>query len=263
MPARLSMIPYQTYDLLTFKATAKFADKIVVSTNLEYKDALEFGINKKKIEIIPMGIDTLDYQNKKCNQAKDHIELLFVGRIARNRKLEIIIQAIAKLDHTFRLKIVGEEARTSSTTRHGYLNDLYNMIDNLKLKDRVLFTGMKVGEELRECYKNADIFLFTSLYENFGQPILEAAAAGLPIISTPVGVANDLVIDNQTGFLIATTDNEREGAVTDEIVNKINLLNDQKVRTEFGGKIQKLAKIHFSWDNITDQYKSLYHKLCH
>lgn len=247
------MIPYQAYDLATLKATARFADKIVVSTKLEYKDALEFGINKEKIDIIPMGINVNNYQYKEYNKTKDYIELLFVGRIARNRNLEAIIHALTRLDQNFRLKIVGEETRTSSTTRHGYLYDLYKLIDELNLKKRVEFTGQKVGEELTQCYKNADIFVFTSIYESFGQPILEAAAAGLPIVSTPVGVANDLVFNDQTGYLVPFN--------TEGIANKIFLLKDQKVRNEFGSKIQKLVRSLFSWDTIIEQYNCLYLKL--
>lgn len=247
------MLPYQAYDLATLKTTVRFADKIVVSTKLEYEDAIEFGINRKKIEIIPMGIDTFNFSNKKLDKTKDCIELLFVGRIARNRNLETIIHALSKLDRNFKLKIVGEEARTSSTTRHGYLNDLYQLIDKLNLKKRVEFTGQKVGEELQQCYKNADLFVFTSLYESFGQPILEAAAAGLPIISTPVGVANELVFNNETGFLVNLN--------PEEIAKKINLMKEQKVRNEFGNNIQKLVKAHFSWDTIIEKYNSLYIEL--
>ena len=262
MPTRLSMIPYQAYDITTFKATARLANKIVVSTKLEYKDAIEFGINRKKIEIIPMGIDIHDYQNECVDKVKDSIELLFVGRIARNRNLETLIQALARLDRNFKLKIVGEEARTSSTTRHGYLNDLYKLIVKLDLKNRVEFTGQKIGEELRQCYKNADLFVFTSLYESFGQPLLEAAAAGLPIISTPVGVANELVFDNQTGFLVDLASTEARGdSAAKEIANKIVLLKEKNARDEFGKNIQKLVKAHFSWDAIIEKYHTLYFDL--
>lgn len=253
LPTRFSMIPYQIYDLVTFKATAKFADKMIVSTKLEYKDAVEFGIHKGKIEIIPVGIDTVDYQSNGSNLAKEHIQLLFVGRVARNRKLELIIQSLARLDQSFKLKVVGEEARTSSTVRTGYLNDIYKLIESLNLKNRVEFTGLKVGEELREYYKNSDIFVFTSLYESFGQPLLEAAAAGLPIVSTPVGVANDLVLNNQTGFLVNPD--------PEEIAKKISLLRDPNVRKEFGSKIQKMVKANYSWDTIIEQYNSLYLRL--
>ncbi len=253
LPTRLSMIPYQAYDLFTFKATAKAADKIIVSSQFEYRDALEFGIKKEKIDIIPVGIDIINYQTNRFDSPKDYIELLFVGRVARNRKLEVIIQALSRLDQSFKLKVVGEEVRTSSTTRPGYFNDLNKLIDELNLKNRIEFTGLKVGEELQQCYKKADIFVFTSLYESFGQPILEAAAAGLPIVSTPTGVANDLVLDNQTGFLVNPD--------PEEIAKKISLLKDQNVRKQFGNQIQKLVKSHFSWDAIIEQYNYLYLEL--
>ncbi len=200
-----------------------------------------------------MGSDINDYQKINADKSSDFIELLFVGRIARNRKLEVIIKALDRLDKCFRLKVVGEEARTSSTTRRGYFEDLYKLVDQLGLKSRIEFAGVKVGDELKQCYRNADIFVFTSLYENFGQPLLEAAAAGLPIVSTPVGVANDLVLNDETGYLV----NLDPG----EVAKKIDLLKEEKVRKEFGTKIRGLVKANFSWDSIIEKYNSMYRKL--
>ena len=72
------------------------------------------------------------------------------------------------------------------------------------------------------------------------------------MISTPVGVANELVFDNKTGYLANHN--------PEEIAKKINLLKEQKVRNEFGNNIQKLVKAHFSWDTIIEKYNSLYLK---
>ena len=72
---------------MTLKTSAKRAQAIVVSSKFEYEDALEFGISKDKIHVIPMGIEVDD--TKKV--ANDTLQLLFVGRIARVRRIELLI----------------------------------------------------------------------------------------------------------------------------------------------------------------------------
>jgi len=117
---------------LTFKASAKSADAVVVSSKLEYEDAIEFGIKKDKLHVIPMGIDVDEYMNKPVRQNEDTINILFVGRIARVRRIEILLQAVAKLPIPFYLTLVGGEEKTSSLSRSGYLDELKKLCKNLK-----------------------------------------------------------------------------------------------------------------------------------
>ena len=55
--------PYRLYDALTLKASARKANAVIVSSKLEYEDAIEFGISKRKLHVIPMGVDVDDYQD--------------------------------------------------------------------------------------------------------------------------------------------------------------------------------------------------------
>ena len=95
--------------------------------------------------------------------------------------------------------------------------------------------------------------MFTSLYENFGQTLLEAAAAGLPIISTPVGIAPEIVIDGETGFLVS--DDPKM------IKERIRQLNNVSTRREFASRIKEIVKEKFAWSNIIDQYLQIYQHL--
>ena len=75
------------YDWVTLKTSAKKAQAIIVSSKFEYEDALEFGISKDKIRIIPMGVKVDKTIKEKA--ANNTLQLLFVGRIARVRHLEL------------------------------------------------------------------------------------------------------------------------------------------------------------------------------
>ena len=193
-----------------------------------------------------MGI-TVDDTEKTTNKS---LQLLFVGRIARVRRIELLLQAVEKLKFPFHLTIVGGEEKTSSVTRAGYLKDLNALSKRLNLNNNVSFVGRKTPEELKEYYRMADIFVYPSKYENFGQPLLEAGAHGLPILATPVGVARDIIIDGETGYL--TSDD------TEAMCDRIHLLRDDNLRQQMGTQIKNLIRKNFDWENIMNQYLSLY-----
>ena len=125
--------------------------------------------------------------------------------------------------------------------------------DELGVRERINFVGAKYGKELLDYYHTADVFVYTSLYENFGQTLLEAAAAGLPIISTLVGIASEIVIDGKTGFLVS------DGPKT--ISERIRRLSNISTRREFGRRIKEIVKEEFAWPNIIEQYLQVYKRL--
>ena len=238
---------------MTFKASAKSADTVVVSSKLEYEDAIEFGITKDKLHVIPMGVEVGEYMSKRVSQNENSINILFVGRIARVRRIEILLQTIAKLPIPFHLTLVGGEEKTSSLSRSGYLDELKKLCVTLNINGRVTFIGPVAQDELFNWYSKGDIFVYPSLYENFGQPILEAAAAGLPIIATPVGVAREIIIDNETGFLFNGDDQE--------LASRITQLADKNLRIKMGESVRKKVRSLYGWEKIIKQYLDLYYSL--
>tara|TARA_Y100001934_G_scaffold151282_1_gene181406 strand:+ start:223 stop:996 length:774 start_codon:yes stop_codon:yes gene_type:complete len=251
LPSAAQKFPYYFYDAMTLKTSAKRAQAIVVSSKLEYEDALEFGISKNKIHIIPMGIDIEEIKQKR--NLSNHLRLLFVGRIARVRRIELILQAVSQLNIPFHLTIAGGEEKTSSVTRSGYLNELKKLTKILNLERNVSFLGKKSPVELKSVYQSADIFVYPSLYENFCQPLMEAAANGLPLISTPVGIARDIIIDGETGYLV--------NGKPEEIKERIELLKEPGPRLLMGQRIQIEIKNRFNWSNVITKYMDLYQSL--
>ena len=226
---------------------------MVVSSKLEYEDAVEFGIEKTKLHVIPMGIDVDEYVDNPIKQNGDAINILFVGRIARVRRIEILLQAVAKLSIPFHVTLVGGEEKTSSLSRAGYLDELKKLCKDLNINDRVTFVGPVAQNELFNWYSKGDIFVYPSLYENFGQPILEAAAAGLPIVSSAVGVAQEIITDNETGFLFNGDDQE--------LANRITQLTDQNLRKKIGDAVRERVRSLYGWEKIIKQYLDLYQSL--
>lgn len=243
--------PYRMYDIIFGKKEIENIDKIIVNSKIEEESALLFGVPKQKIKIIPVGIIFSKYQKEVKKICDDKIlQILFVGRISPVRNLELIIYALKNMKNVH-LTIVGGEVSHTGAVNVGYLNNLKILSNNLKLNDKITFLGPKYGEELVKEYKKADIFIYTSFVENFGQTILEAAASGLPIISTPVGIANEIVNDGKTGFIVDFKNPK-------EITKKINILRNASLRKEFSRSISKIAKEKFDWTHITNNYIKLY-----
>lgn len=247
----IKQMPYKAYDFFIGKKIINGSDAVVVSSDQEYDEALLYGVDKKKLHVIPMGIDVSEYKTERKN--KENLTALFVGRLSRNRNLEPIIKAMAYADKNIMLRIVGDEAKSSDTSKSGYVDELKQLVKSLKLEN-IEFAGPKYEKELINEYKNADIFVNASVYENFGQCILEAAASGLPLISTRVGVASELIKDSKRGFFI-------DDCSPKIIAEKINLLLDSRLRKEMGRLIQRDVENKYNWDDIIMEYENIYLKI--
>jgi glycosyltransferase involved in cell wall biosynthesis len=250
----LAKLPYMIYDLFSGKKIIRNADMVFVNSRKEYKDATRYGVDKKRICLVPSGVDVDDYTPLKKKEGT--IRILFVGRIARNRNIGPIIKAVALLkDRPERIEfiVVGSEVKTSDTSRQGYLSELRQLAKDSGAAGIVRFVGEKRGDELKKIYRTSHIFTYTSLSENFGQTILEAGAAGLPIICTRVGIAPEIITDGKNGFLVKGEPNE----IADRI---IKLFNRQR-RERFGRITRKLVKERFCWESITRKYIDVYRSL--
>jgi len=222
-----------------------------VSSKGEYEDAIQFGISRKKLRVIPMGVDVPVLTSRPQEKDDTPLKILFVGRIARVRRVELILQAVSKLSRPYTVTIVGGEEKTSSLTKSGYLNELKKYCAELEITDRVVFAGPKPPDALPAFYNAADIFVYPSLYENFSQPILEAGSYGIPIIATRVGIAPEIIEDGVTGFLIS--------GEAEALTQKLEQLGNASERKKMGFKVQEKVRNKFAWSQIMDQYMELYH----
>jgi glycosyltransferase involved in cell wall biosynthesis len=251
---------YDIYDLLTLKRAAKDADALIVNSTQEYYEALKFGVNRKKLHIIPVGINVDEYKTKRCFKDKKKLELLFVGRITRNRPLIPMLKAV-KIINTgsasqkkVRLNIVGGEAKSSDAGSDGYLDEVKMFVKKAGISDEVRFFPQKNKDELKEFYKDADVFVYPSVYESFGQPVLEAAASGLPVLCSEIGIASDL-FDNDDLKEIIIDNNPKH------IAEKINFMFDSKLRERLSRNALNTIKTKFTWKKIIEEYVGIYESL--
>lgn len=148
------------------------------------------GFPKEKIRVNPYGIDPRVVESRYDHDGY----FLFVGRLSEEKGIETIVRA-AKLIPDVVFKIVG---------RGPEMDRLHHLADGLK---NVEFVGFRTGEELVRLYQGARALLLPSrVHENLPLAILEAMAAGKPIIASDVGGISEIVEDRQNGLLVAPTD---------------------------------------------------------
>ncbi|MBI3032842.1 glycosyltransferase family 4 protein [Candidatus Woesearchaeota archaeon] len=247
-------LPYRLYDVLTMKMVAKKADAVIVSSHFEKKEALKYGVAEDKIQVIPMGIDAQQYYVDRTKRKNKILTLLFVGRISRNRNIAPLIRAMSLLKkEAIVLRIVGEEIVNSATDKPGYLDEMKELVKELDVGENITFAGLKYGKELIDEYKKADIFVYTSLSENFGQTILEAGASGLALVCTPVGIVNDIVENGKNGFVVKDE--------PEQIANRILRLRIRSLRLNLGKAIQQNVEKEYDWKKIIEKYIGVYNKV--
>lgn len=174
-------------------------DRIYVNSE-GYRDAwIDRGIDSAKIRILPRGLDTLLFHPSRRDEAfwvnrgvpVGQMVLLYVGRISKEKDLDVIVEAWEKMgveasSKGMALAFVGEGP---------YLGALQGRLP------QAVFTGVLVGLDLARAFASADVFLFPSTTDTFGNVIVEALASGVPCVVSDQGGPKDLIDHGTTGYI--------------------------------------------------------------
>ena len=179
-------------------------DTVFVNSE-EYRQSwIKRGFEPAKLRILPRGLDTeLFHPAKrdphfwdKFGQTNGAVRLLYVGRVSREKDLDVLASAYRQLRKEkvpVQLFIVG----------HGpYSETLAEALPD------ALFTGYLQGKELAAAYASSDIFVFPSTTDTFGNVIIEAQASGVPVIVSDAGGPQELVDDQTNGLVTKSHDVE-------------------------------------------------------
>jgi glycosyltransferase involved in cell wall biosynthesis len=171
----------------------------------EYRQSwIKRGFDPAKLKILPRGLDTELFHPARRNAAffekfgahNGEVRLLYVGRISREKDLDLLAVAYRRLRDEglpVQLFIVG----------HGPYSEAF-----AKSLPEAFFTGYLTGKELAAAYASADVFVFPSTTDTFGNVILEAQACGLPVVVSDSGGPKELVEDKSNGLITKSHDLE-------------------------------------------------------
>ncbi|OGE38399.1 hypothetical protein A3B45_00830 [Candidatus Daviesbacteria bacterium RIFCSPLOWO2_01_FULL_39_12] len=233
------------------KIFGNLCDGIIVPSEKMYDELIAIGI-KKPITVIPSFIDLEKFNTKKggflhklCQIAKEDKILLSVGRLEKEKNFEFLIRAFQKVAKGYlnvHLVIVGEGSQRKN---------LENLIKSIDLEKRVHFTGEIDMELMSLVYKDADIFVFSSVSETQGLCVLEAAASRLPLVLVDDLAYKGVILDNKNGFSLPLD----QQLFVDKI---LLLIKDARLRQTFGEESKQLVESNFSEKPLVDKLVKLY-----
>lgn len=177
------------------------ADKIISVSEQSRADLIaDLGINPCQIQVVPGGCNHADFHpdidSRKIKfQYGLHHYLLYVGNLHPHKNLAGLIQAFARFATRVphQLVIVGKKDKR-------FFPSLDMLVERLGLNGRVVFLDYVKQDDLGGIYAGADVFVFPSLYEGFGLPILEAMACGIPVVSGNYGATAEVA--GEAGILV-------------------------------------------------------------
>lgn len=220
----------------------KKADAVVANSNGLKELALETSPNLS-IGIIPNGIDTNDFEPA-ISKENDEIRLLCVSRLIERKGIRYLIEAVSKLNsEKVKLILVGEGNQEA---------ELKQLVRELGLDNSVIFKGYVSHEKISGIYKESDIFVLPSQNEGMSNALLEAMAAGLPVIVTDTGGTSELIDGN--GFIVEKNNSDSIFEALKALIEQPNLLE------QMGERSREIAQ-NLSWNNVSLKYKELYEGL--
>jgi glycosyltransferase involved in cell wall biosynthesis len=174
-------------------------DRVYVPSKSTAAELAEKGISHSKLIITPRGVDNVRFHpanrngclDKHCS-SRGAMKLLYVGRVSKEKNLEILVKvfrALVQTDCNAVLFVVGDGP---------YREEMEQALKGTPS----VFMGYVEGEALAEVYASCDLFVFPSITDTFGNVVLEAQASGLPVIVTDCGGPQENIVPGKTGLIV-------------------------------------------------------------
>lgn len=232
------------------REVGKRADMIITVSESSRNDILRHMAvppeKSDRVVAIPEGVS--DRYEPASRPARDHKLILYVGRMDPYKNVPGLLTAFDRVlrDDTVpvRLRIIGPADERYPQAR--------DMIETKGLHEHIDWPGYVSGEELKQAYQEADVFVLPSLYEGFGLPVLEAMACG-----TPVVCSNRASLPEVAGDAALLVDPEDTDALTDAIRTVLTDANRAEALRIKG--LDRAA--HFSWQRTAEETVQAYRRI--
>jgi glycosyltransferase involved in cell wall biosynthesis len=205
----------------------------------------------EQVLVIPNGIDAKPFDEVKNETSSERFDVLFVGPLIYQKGLDVLLRAVKQVvDSTefiqsrkdFILHIVG----------HGpELNLLRKLSEELEINKYLRFYSKLSEEALIDRYKNSHLFVLPSRWDGLPLPLLQACAAGLPILATDVGDHRRLVLENTNGHLVHPDDTKELAYYLEHFA-----LNPQL--SQMGENSRSLVGQEYNWDTTLTKNLRVY-----
>jgi glycosyltransferase involved in cell wall biosynthesis len=203
----------------------------------------------KNLKVVARGVDTQLFHPDRRNTtmrdvwavAPETMVLLSVGRLAAEKNLDLTIQTYQAIKATGRpVKMVFAGDGPMRTVTQAKCPD-------------AIFTGMCSHDELATLYASADLLLFPSLTETFGNVTLEALASGTPVLAFDCAAASDFIHDGKNGWLVSGSDSSAYIKKALDITHEASSLAQTRA-------FARISVEHLGWDAIATQVETIFQR---
>jgi len=271
MHARRARIPYllrtigqlSPWSLAQSKLRKQLMLKLVERRNLDTASLLHFTTTRERDEcfaafgqsfpslVLPLGV-RLPSLFPATKSKRDGLRLLFLSRLHPKKQLEVLLKGLALFQSDFPQAIW--QLDIAGAGEPAYLASLQKLAVQLNLSQRCRWLGHVQGDAKISLLQQADWFLLPSAAENFGIAVVEALAAGTPVIVSPQVAVADLIVAAGAG-LVCPSDPAS--------ICKILLTHYQGPTSAMRMAARSLAESTFSWGSVADQLESHYRQILH
>ena len=214
-----------------------------------------FQVPEDKAVVIGNGVNEQNYRGDSSPAYRDFYAspdediVFYVGRIVREKGIQVLIQAIPEILKT------NPKTKFVIAGKGPYLDNLRSLAEYLGVAERVYFTGFISDRERNNLYRIADVAVFPSLYEPFGIVALEAMVTRTPVIVSEVGGLAEFVRDGENGLTVKPNDPQ-------QLAEKIRfLLNNKDRAREMASRAYEIVKRDFTWDEIANKTLAVYEEV--
>lgn len=238
---------------LVERRTLERAAAIHITTSREADEAAAFGFRLPPMHEIPNGVDLPAAAPGPPSPPVSALlggrpYVLFLGRLNWKKGVERLLGAMARVPDAD-LVVAGND-------EDGYRATLEDVAARIGVAPRVTFTGAVHGADKAALLAQAQVLVLPSYSENFGNVVVEAMAAGCPVIVSPeVGLA-DVVQQTGAGWVVEGDAVALGGAVA-------RLVANPELRRDMGGRGRAVAHERFSWSVVARDMEALYASVCH
>ena len=223
--------------------------KAIMPVSVKLMNAMkQCGLEHDNWQIVPNVVDDFFYEDTRCETRDTRFRFLHVSCFDNRAKntLAIVeaVELLSKQRNDFELVMVGTGQDIFFTR---CLADNYNLVG----RGFVQFVGEQTPQQVKEWMDASDCFVLFSNYETAAVVLEEAAACGLPIISTPVGIAEEL-IDDTTGAIVPVKDIKSLVEAMSAMIDNVGKYDSNKIR-------EKAEK--YSFDRVGRQLVEIYKKV--
>ncbi len=233
------------------------SNRIIAVSNFTKRELKQYyKVKEANIRVIHNGVDVDKFKpasgkskiKKELGFNSDDITVLSVGRLYARKGLFTLIESISAVVRSFpRVKLI-----ISGKGQSNEMNKLVSHAKRLGVKDNIIFTGYFPDSKLPKLYQAADVFAFSTFYENLPFAVLEALSSGLPVVTTNVGGIPEMIENGKNGFLVQPFNSR-------EMAQKIlYFLEHPDVASEMAFLARKVIEKSFDWRLIVQKVLEVY-----